>query len=184
MNPASATLRSSDLCALLAATDRSLHRWLAHPYPVHHIPTISPRGRTFALPEIVVRLRKRRSVGLDGDDLARVVAFDTATRTQRQVDDMWIGEDAQGRAASFFAALDGEEDERARACKREVRNAATSCSLTGVSRLGQIALIHPGIVRYILTDEANELPVGDAGWQSFAKALWAVNPAEHLEEAA
>ena len=112
MNPNTATLRSTDICELLQVTDRSLHRWLANPYPVHTVPTVSPRGRTFALPEIVERLRKRRRDGLYGDDLARVVAFDTATRAKRLEDDLWVGNDAQGRAAAFFACLDGEETER------------------------------------------------------------------------
>lgn len=183
MNPDSATLRSTDLCAILHSTDQSLYRWLARPYPVHHVATQAPKGRTYALPEIVARLRDRRHLGLHGDDLAAVVTFDTETRAARDSDFLWLGDDALDRAAAFFAALSGEEVERARDVMKAVRNAAIGCGLTGVNRLGQIALIHPAVVRFVLTGEADELPIG-AGWQSFAKAIWAVNPAESYEVAA
>ncbi|WP_416369682.1 hypothetical protein [Tritonibacter mobilis] len=184
MNPETATLRSSDLCALLGVPHRSLWRWLSAPYPPHHFSETAPRGRTYALPEVVARLRKRRDLGLSGEDLARVMAFDTETRAARQADCLWLGDDAQRRAASLFAALDDEETERARGCMKAMRNAAASAGLSGVSRLGQIAIIHPGVVRYVLSDAADELPAGDAGWQSFAKAIWAVNPSENYEVAA
>lgn len=184
MNPDTATLRSSDLCDLLAAPYRSLWRWLSDPYPIHNFSETAPRGRAYALPEIVARLRKRRHLGLCGEDLARVLAFDTETRAARQADCLWLGDDAQGRAASFFATLTGEEIERARGCMKAMRNAAAAAGLPAISRMGQIALIQPGIVRFILSGEADELPAGDAGWQSFAKAIWAVNPTENYEVAA
>ncbi len=45
MNPESATLRSTDLCALLGVTDRSIHRWLAVPgYPIHHFFLTTPHA--------------------------------------------------------------------------------------------------------------------------------------------
>ncbi|WP_333848268.1 hypothetical protein [Phaeobacter italicus] len=184
MNPETATLRSSDLCALLGVPHRSLWRWLSAPYPPHHFSETAPRGRTYALPEIVARLRKRRDWGLSGEGLARVLAFDTETRAARQADCLWLGDDAQGRAASFFAALTGEETERARDVMKTMRNAAAAAGLPAISRMGQIALIQPGSVRFILSGEADELPAGDAGWQSFAKAIWAVNPSENYEVAA
>ena len=184
MNPETATLRASDLCALLAVPYRSLWRWLSDPYPPHHFSETAPRGRTYALPEIVARLRERRARGLSGEDLAALVAFDTEARAARQADCLWLGDDAQGRAASFFAALDGEETERARDVMKTMRNAAAAAGMSGISRLGQIAIIHPGVVRYVLSGAAHELPAGDAGWQSFAKAIWAVNPAENYEVAA
>lgn len=181
MNPNSATLRSTDLCALLGVSDQSVFRWLSGPYPSH---IFTSRARHYALPEIVGRLRERRARGLTGADLAALVAYDTQTRAARDTDSLWLGDGAQDRAASFFAALIGEEVERARDCMKAVRHAATDTGLSGVNRLAQIALIQPGLVRFILTGEADERPVGDGGWQSFAKALWAVNPAENIEVAA
>lgn len=183
MNPDSATMRSTDLCALLGASDQSLYRWLGRPYPPHHFSRVAPRGKTYALPEAVARLRERRARGLSGDDLARVVEFDTVSRSAMESDFLWVGEYAQRRAAAFFTCLEGKEPERARDCMKAVRNAAIACGLPVISPLGQIALLHPGIVRFVLTDDPAELPVGDAGWVSFAKALWAVNP-DHESEAA
>jgi len=182
MNPDTATLRSRDICAILGVSDQSLYRWLARPYPVHHFSDVKPRGRTYALPEIVARLRQRSRDGLSGADLGSVVAFDTQARAARGDDILWLGEGAQDRAASFLAALEGEEVERARACMKAVRHAATQTGLSGVNRLSQIALIHPGLVRFILTGQTNELPVGNAGWESFTKAIWAVNPVHNYEE--
>lgn len=184
MNPSTATLRSLDLCALLGVSDQSLYRWLAHPYPMNHFSRSTPRGRTYALPELVVRLRERRARGLTGEDLAAVVAHDTTVRDQTGNDGLWLDNDALDRAASFFAALVGEETERARDVMKTMRNAATESGLTGVNRLAQIALIQPGIVRFILTGQAAELPVRVVGWSAFVKAIWAVNPADNYEVAA
>jgi len=179
MNPSNATLRSVDLCALLGVSDQSLYRWLANPYPANHFSRPAPRGRTYALPEIVVRLRQRRKSGLSGDELSRVVEFDTQSRATRADDALWLGDGAQDRSAAFFAALDNEETERARECMKAVRHAATDTGLCGVNRLAQITLIQPGVVRFILTGQGDEMPVGDAGWSAFVKAIWAVNPAEN-----
>jgi len=181
MNPNSATLRSTDICALLGVCDQSLYRWLSGPYPAHNF---ANRARHYALPEIVARLRERRARGLHGDDIAALVNFDTQTRAARADDALWLGDGAQDRSAAFFAALTGEETERARDCMKAVRHAATDTGLSGVNRLAQIALIQPGIVRFILSGQADELPVGDGGWQSFVKAVWAVNPAENYKEVA
>lgn len=111
MNPDSAIMRSTDLCSLLGTSDQSLYRWLVRPYPPHHFSSAAPRGRTYAAPEVVARLRERRARGLSGDDLARVVEFDTVSRSAMESDFLWVGEDAQGRAAAFFACLEGEETE-------------------------------------------------------------------------
>lgn len=184
MNPSTATLRSLDLCALLGVSDQSLYRWLSGPYPVNHFSRSAPRGRTYAPPEIVVRLRERRARGLTGADLAAVVAHDSAVRAQNGDDGLWLDHDALDRSAAFYVSLRGEEVERARDCMKAVRHAATDTGLCGVNRLAQVALIQPGIVRFILTGEADELPVGNAGWCAFVKAIWAVNPAENIEVAA
>jgi len=64
------------------------------------------------------------------------------------------------------------------------RHATVAAGLSGINRLAQIALIQPGIVRFILSGEVDELPVNDSGWQSFSKALWAVNPPVENYEAA
>lgn len=184
MNPNSATLRSTDICTLLSVSDQSIYRWLSDPYPTFVWSNCDPRGRTYALPEIVARLRERRARGLYGDDLAALVAHDSAVRAQNGDDGLWLDRDALDRSAGFYAALRGEETERARDVMRAMRGAALAAGLSGVNRLAQIALIQPGIVRFILNGEADELPVTDGGWQSFAKAIWAVNPAENLEVAA
>lgn len=183
MNPNSATLRSTDICTLLSVSDQSTYRWLSAPYPTFVWSNCTPRGRTYALPEIVARLRERRRGGLDGDDLAALVAHDVAARAQNGDDGLWLDKDAQDRAAAFYAAFDGEERERARSVMKAVRAAAMAVGLSGINRLAQIALIHAGVVRFILSGEADELPVTDGGWQSFAKALWAVNPSEQYEAA-
>lgn len=183
MNPNSAALRSTDICAVLGVSDKSVFRWLSGPYPTFVWSNCTPRGRTYALPEIVARLRERRARGLYGDDLSALVAYDTAARAQAGDDGLWLDKDAQDRAAAFYAALHGEETERARDVMKAMRRAALAAGLSGVNRLAQIALIHPGVVRFILSGEADELPMTDGGWQSFAKALWAVNPSEHYEAA-
>lgn len=184
MNPETATLRATDLCALLGVSYRSMWRWLSAPYPAHHLSEIAPRGRTYALPEIVARLRERRDLGLSGDDLARVSEFDARARAACESDFLWLGDGAQKRATLFLSALDAEEAERARVCVKVMRNATTSAGLIDASIIEEAAIIHPSLVRYILTTEADELPVGDAGWQSFSKAIWAVNPTENYEVAA
>lgn len=184
MNPETATLRSTDLCALLGVSDQSLFRWLAHPYPEHIFSERAPRGRTYALPEIVTRLRERRGRGLFGNDLSRVVTFDASVRQSRGADVLWLGDDAKGRAASFFAALTGEEAERARACCREVHSAAIASGLPGADWLSHAALLHPAVARFVLVGDPAEVPLGSKGWQSFAKALWAVNPAPINHEVA
>lgn len=183
MNPNSATLRSTDICTLLSVSDQSVYRWLSDPYPTFVWSNCTPRGRTYALPEIVARLRERRARGLEGDDHAALVALDTAVRARNGDDGLWLDRDALDRSAAFYAALVGEETERARAVMKATRGAALAVGLSGINRLAQIALINPGVVRFILSGEGDELPVTDAGWQSFAKALWAVNPSEHYEAA-
>ena len=183
MNPNSATLRSTDICALLGVSDQSLYRWLSDPYPTFVWSNCSPRGRTYALPEVVARLREHRRKGLYGD-LAALVAHDTDVRAQNGEDGLWLDHDAQDRSAAFCAALAGDETERARSVMKAMRGAAMAAGLSGINRLAQVALIHTGVVRFILSGEADELPVGDAGWQSFAKALWAVNPPVEKYEAA
>jgi hypothetical protein len=181
MNPSTATLRASDLVPLLGSCHRSLWRWFKAPsYPLHFAAT-SPKGRTYALPEVVTRLREARHTGLTGAELRRVVAYDTATRAVRGDDFLWIGGDAQTRAKTFLAVLDGEETERARAIMGELRNALSRSGLSGIDRLATSTCIHPAAVRFILTDSADELPIGD-GWESFARAIWAVNPIENINE--
>ena len=129
---------------------------------------------------MVARLRQRRKNGLTGDDLRRVVTFDSAARSRAELfhnaDFMWLSDDAEERAQEFWAVLDSEEVERACAVQKEVRAAALQAGLPGAARLRQTALIHPAVVRFVLTGEANELPWGDAGWESFTKALWVINP--------
>ncbi|EPX82124.1 hypothetical protein Salmuc_02493 [Salipiger mucosus DSM 16094] len=91
--------------------------------------------------------------------------------------------DAVNRSEAFYASLRGEEIERARAVTKAIRGAAVGAGLSGINRLAQITIIHPGFVRFILSGETDELPVTDAGWHSFAKPLWAVNPSEQYEAA-
>ena len=174
MNPYTATLRSTDICNLLNVTDRSAYRWLSNPYPRHVGAT-----RRYALPEVVARLRLRRNNGLSGEDLRRVVTFDSEARSKEEIfhnaNFMWLGDDADERAGEFRAALEGEEVERAREVQKEVRAAALQTGLPSVERLRQIVL-HPSAVRFILTGSASETPCGDTGWVSFTKALWAINP--------
>ncbi|MEO9632437.1 MAG: hypothetical protein ABJG14_18550 [Sulfitobacter sp.] len=180
MNNHTCTIRSTDLQNLLSITDRTVYRWLSGPYPRHALPK---NVRTYALPEVVARLRLRRKNGLSGDDLHRVVTFDSVARSKAELfqnaDFMWLDDDAEARAKEFVAVLEGEEVERARAVQRAVRAAALAGGLTGVQRLTEIALIHPGAARFILTGSAAETPCGDAGWQSFTKALWAINPKQN-----
>ena len=187
MNHNACTIRSTDLQNLLNVSDRSVWRWMHEPYPRHATPK---NVRTYALPEVVARLRLRRKNGLSGDDLHRVVTFDTVARAKREIfenaDFMWLGDAAEDRAKEFRAAIEGEGEavERARAVQKEVRVAAMQAGLPGVERLRQSVLTHPGVARFVLTGEANELPASDAGWLAFTKALWAVNPNQIQLEAA
>ena len=177
MNPHTATIRSSDIQRLLRVSDQSLYRWLAKPYPFHVSKTKTGSAKCYALPEIVARLRERRERGLVGGDLCQIVAHDTAVRSARGFDDLWLGEKITERAASFSCAC-SERDEAARAqlCGAQVREAALSAGLPDAERLAGICILHPAIVRFTLTGQDDELPVNNAGWTSFAKALWAVNP--------
>lgn len=188
MNPISASLRSTDLCDLLGVSDQSIFRWMARPYPPFHDFRCAPRGKMFALPETVARLRERRRGGLGGDDLSRLVHFDAQIRAERArqgADDLWLGDDPEGRAAAFRAALTGEEEERARSAQKTVTGAAMAVGVPRVERLRRITLIHPACVRFILSGEAEELPVGDAGWTAWLKAVDVVNiPATIEQEAA
>ena len=108
-----------------------------------------------------------------------MVVFDTVARAKREhagAEFMWLGDDAEARAEEFRAALEGEEVERVRSVQKEVRAAAIQAGLPGVERLRQIALIHPGAARFILSGEAAEIPCTDAGWRNWTSALWAINP--------
>ncbi|MEQ8896320.1 MAG: hypothetical protein RID23_04455 [Roseovarius sp.] len=188
MNPISATLRSADLCALLGVSDQSLYRWMAHPYPPFHDFRRAPRGKMFAVPDTVARLRQRRKRGLHGSDLSEVVAFDAQVRAERArhgADDLWLGIDPEPRAEAFRAALTGEEGERARLVQKTVANTALDAGVPRVERLRQIVLIHPAAVRFILANEGDELPIGDAGWTAWIKAIDIVNipTTEHKEAA-
>jgi len=174
----SATLRILDLQNLGVATKRSLIRWF-QPRPVAHVVSGSPKGILYPLPEVVARIRQRsqRSQrGLSGDVLHRVVTFDAQVRAERGTDDIYLGEQAQRRATEFACSLAPEEAERARGIQRQVREAAIRSGLPGVEHLRQITLIHPAVVRFVLSSQADELPCGDAGWRSWVSALWAVNP--------
>ncbi len=170
----SATLRILDLQNLGVATKRSLVRWF-QPRPVAHVVSGSPKGVLYPLPEVVARIRQRSQRGLSGDVLHRVVTFDSQVRARRG-DDIYLGEHAQCRSAEFACSLAPEEAERARGIQRQVREAAIRSGLPGVEHLRQITLIHPAVVRYVLSNQADELPWGDAGWRSWISALWAVNP--------
>jgi hypothetical protein len=65
-----------------------------------------------------------------------------------------------------------------------VRTAAIDAGLNGVEHLRQSILIYPPVVRFILTDEADELPANGAGWNSLTRALWCVNPLTTIKETA
>lgn len=187
MNPITASLRSTDLCALLGVSDQSIFRWMARPYPPFHDFRCAPRGKMFAPPEIVIRLRERRRGGLGGDALYRVVDFDMRVRAERArqgADDLWLGDDPESRAAAFRAALTGEEEERARLVQQTVANAALDAGVPRVERLRQITIIHPACIRFILIGEAEELPVGDAGWAAWIKAIDVVNIPTTIEQEA
>ncbi|QFT97387.1 hypothetical protein FIU85_08745 [Roseovarius sp. THAF8] len=187
MNPITATLRSADLCALLSVSDQSIYRWTAKPYPPFHDFRCKPRGKMFALPDIVVWFRERRKRALYGDDLSRVVEFDAHVRAERArdgVNDLWLGDVPEARAEAFLKALTGEEVERARLVQKTATSAAIAAGLPRISRLSNIVLIHPGCIRFILTSEGEELPVGDAGWSSWIKAIDVVNVAIEEKEAA
>ncbi|QFT80908.1 hypothetical protein FIU89_09835 [Roseovarius sp. THAF27] len=187
MNPITATLRSADLCTLLSVSDQSIYRWTAKPYPPFHDFRCSPRGKMFALPDIVVWFRERRKRGLYEDDLSRVVEFDAHVRAERArdgVDDLWLGDAPEARAEGFLKALTGEEFERARLVQKTTTSFAMAVGVPRIERLRKIVLIHPGCVRFILTGEHDELPVGDAGWASWVKAIEVVNiPIEEKEAA-
>lgn len=184
MNPITATLRSADLCALLSVSDQSIYRWTAKPYPPFHDFRCKPRGKMFALPDIVVWFRERRKRGLYGDDLYRVVEFDAQVRAERArqgIDDLWLGDAPEARAEAFLKALTGEEVERARSVQTTVARTAMATGVPRIDRLRKIVLIHPGIVRCVLTGENEELPVGDVGWASWVKALDIVNIPNSIE---
>jgi hypothetical protein len=170
----SATLRILDLQNLGVATKRSLVRWF-QPRPVAHVVSGSPKGVLYPLPEVVARIRQRSQRGLSCDVLHRVVTFDAQVRSQRG-DDIYLGEHAQCRSAAFVCCLASEEADRARGIQRQVREAAIRSGLPGVEYLRQTVLTHPAAVRYVLSNQGDELPCGDAGWRSWVSALWAVNP--------
>ncbi|MEX5726672.1 hypothetical protein Ga0609869_000025 [Rhodovulum iodosum] len=95
MNPITATLRSTDLCALLNVCDRSIWRWMDGVAAFHDFGR-APRGHMYALPEVISLLRARRRAGLSDDELASVVTHDTAERAERAdtlgyPDDIWLG---------------------------------------------------------------------------------------------
>ena len=184
MNYTTATIRSVDLTQLLDLSLQSLWRWLKAPYPAHYLSQTTPRGKTYALPEIVARLRLSRKKGLRGDDLQALVNFDTAKRAERGDDGLWLSDHPANRAQAFFASLNGDEVDRARACMAAVRKSAIDAGLNGVEHLRQSILIYPPVVRFILTDEADELPANAAGWNSLTRALWCVNPLPVLKETA
>ncbi|WP_323802610.1 hypothetical protein [Sulfitobacter litoralis] len=171
----SATIRLLDLEELCVANKRSLVRWF-QPRPLHVV-SGAPKGVLYPLPEVVARIRQRSRIGLSGDVLNKVVNFDSAVRAERGTDDIYLGDDAEKRAAEFVCCLTPEESERARAVQREIRAAALQSGLPGFEHLRQIVLIHPAAVKYVLSNSADELPIaGGGGWRSFTNALWAVNP--------
>lgn len=181
MNKDSATVRATDICRCLGVTMTSVRNWFAPDYPLH---VLEQRVRWYPLPEVVERLRERRKRGLEpgSPEMTALVEHDTTERENRPgADDIWLGDgDVLGRAADFFSVLGGEETIRARSLRAEVRRAALGAGLQGcgIDRLSQVALTHPASVRFILSGQAYELPVGDAGWSAWVTALWAVNPME------
>jgi hypothetical protein len=104
------------------------------------------------------------------------VAFDASARARRSGDDLWLGDDPEARATAFLECLSDEERGRAREVGRTIRNAITAAGLTDADRLAHVAVIQPGIVRYVLSGDRAELPIGQRGEESFARALWAMNP--------
>jgi len=143
----------------------------------------------YALPEVVTLLRANRKRGLYGDNLARVVAYDTGERAERAAspgfpDDVWLGGTPQARAEAFRAALTDEEGERARLVQKATAHAALVAGVPRVERLRQITIIHPACVRFILTGDVEELPVGDAGWAAWIKAVDVVNIPTTIEKEA
>ncbi len=171
----SATLRILDLQNLGVATKRSLIRWF-QPRPVAHMVSGSPKGVLYPLPEVVARIRQRSQRGLSGDVLHRVVTFDSQVRAQRGTDDIYLGDSAPERAAEFVCCLAPEEAERARGVSRQVREVASRNCLPAAEHLRRTVLIHPAAARFILSNQSDELPCGDAGWRSWVSALWAINP--------
>ncbi len=171
----SATLRILDLENLGVAKKRSLIRWF-QPRPVAHVVSGSPKGILYPLPEVVACIRQRSQRGLSGDVLHRVVTFDSQVRAERGTDDIYLGEHAQRRATEFACCLSPAESERARGVQRQVRESVVFRGLPGAEHLRQTVLIHPAAARFILSNQSDELPCGDAGWRSWVSALWAVNP--------
>jgi len=179
------TTSATDLIDLFGWSYQSTYRWFSrHPdgYPPH---TNRDRGRYFRLEDVVGRLRDARKRGLYGEELEAVVKHDAKVRRTASHEDLYIGEDVERRADKVIAALTPNELDRLKACKKAFTSAAISAGSIGLTRLRHALILHPAILRYVLTKNNAELPVGDLGWFSFSKALCVVNvvPSNEMEAA-
>ena len=179
------TTSASNLVAILGTTYQTTFNWMAkHPdrHPTHYVSRVAPRGKFYRLADLVIRLREMRKGGFKGGALEAVVQHDADVRRAAGHEDLYIGEDIEARAEKLVAALDPHEANLLKGCMAGFTNAAVAAGCVGIARTRKALILHPGILRFVLTRDRSELPVGDLGWFSFAKAFCVMNVAPSNSE--
>lgn len=123
----------------------------------------------YDLRDVVIRLRRARKRGLGGEELQELVLVEACRRQDEGRDDMYVGEED----SEILDVLTDVEIARL----NEVRTAfRMTCFALGLDpALYQEKLhLHPGVLRYVLTADAAELPT-ERGWASWTRAFTTVN---------
>lgn len=180
------TTNATHITALLGVTFQSTFRWFSRHgggYPEHVSRGNGAGGsaRHYRLSDVVSRLRRARSRGLCGRDLALLVEHDAEARRMASHEDLYIGDRTAQRSDDLIKVLTSEEESRLRSARSSFANAAVAAGVKGIARLRHALILHPGVLRFVLTGSTSEMPVGDLGWFSFSRAFCVINIEEELE---
>ena len=129
----------------------------------------------FRLPDLVPALRKRRRLGLSGDELRALVELDGVFDPSEP-----LGALAVARGQVLRKSLTAAEVERLDRCANSFMKGATYAFFDRVAHvqfadmLDMLPLCRP-VLRYVLLRDRSELPDTQEGWADFAAAVILAN---------
>jgi hypothetical protein len=174
-----------DLARVLRVDKSSVLRWfVTKPYHEHRPRKYVTPGAVvknpvprYALPDILSKLRSTRQRGLAGGDLLVVVQNDALVRGDAGLTgpSIWLGEDRFTRARHVLKVLTPEERERLAEIRTYFSQGVVAALWARASNVdpttADLLILHPSVLRYVLTSIREELPSTPQGWGHWATSF-------------